>query len=254
VNAEAWNIIALVCAAVAGTLGAFVIRRRRPHGLDAMQKNLLATNIGYFATLYTFFLSFAVITLWNNFTDTSEDLAHEPYTAVILAREARLLPHSEPFRQALEGYLESVAREEWAAMARAERSPATQERYDALWREWERIRPEDGSKAVYHVRMLEELKDLSRLRHARLEQVRGSLLWPFWLLIHLGFVFTLVALFYTDLGHGLADLWYMGMMLFMVLINIWLIWELDTPFSGVLRLGPERFLESLERIRALAMP
>ncbi|MCM0755243.1 DUF4239 domain-containing protein [Desulfovibrio aminophilus] len=249
---EAWNIIALVAAALAGTLGAFLIRRRRPHGLDPLQKNLLATNIGYFATLYTFFLSFAVMTLWNNFTDTSEDLAHESYTTVILAREAQVLPHSEPFVRALEAYLDSVAREEWVAMSQDRRSPATQERYDALWREWERLRPDDAVKTMYHVRMLEELKDLSRYRHARLEQVRGSLLWPFWLLIHLGFVFTLVALFYTDLGHGVADVWYMGMMLLLVLINIWLIRELDTPFSGVLRLGPERFLDSLARIRALA--
>jgi hypothetical protein len=244
-------MILVVLMALAGTAAALVIRRRRPHGLDFLQRNLLATNISYFATLYTFFLSFAVITLWNNYTMASEDLAHEAYSATTLARTARLLPGPRPFQEAMAGYLESVARDEWPAMAQGERSPKTRARYEEVWRAWESLRTEDVRQTIYHARMLEDMEQLSHMRHARLESVRGTLLWPFWLLIHLGFAFTVVALFYTELGHGLADTWYMGMMLLMVIVIVWLIRELDSPFNGVLRLSPERFLEAAEQVREL---
>lgn len=248
---EAWNLSFLAVMALAGTAAALVIRRRKPHGLDFLQRNLLATNISYFATLYTFFLSFAVMTLWSNYTQANENLAHEAYVATTLARTARLLPGHRPFQEAMAGYLESVAGDEWPAMTQSQRSPKTRALYETVWRAWEGFGPRDAQQAAYHVRMLEDLEQLSHMRHARLESVQGSLLWPFWLLIHLGFVFTVVALFYTELGHGLADTWYMGMMLLMVIVIIWLIHELDMPFTGVLRLSPDRFLEAAERVREL---
>lgn len=250
-NAEAWNMVIVVCMALAGTAAALLLRRRRPHGLDFLQRNLLATNISYFATLYTFFLSFAVITLWNNYTQATEDLAHEAYVATTLARTSRLLPDARPFQEAMAEYLESVVQEEWPAMSQGERSPTTRARYESVWRSWENLKPRNMEQTAYHVRMLEDLEQLSHMRHARLESIQGSLLWPFWVLIHLGFAFTVVALFYTELGHGLADTWYMGMMLLMVIVIIWLIRELDTPFTGVLHLNADRFLEAAERVREL---
>lgn len=248
---EAWNLCFLLAMALTGTFAALVLRRRRPHGLNLVQRSLLATNISYFATLYTFFLSFAVMTLWNNYTQATENLAHEAYVATTLARTARLLPEPRPFQETMAEYLESVVREEWPSMARGERSPKTRADYEKVWQAWERIRPKNGEQAAYHVRMLGDLEQLSHMRHARLESIHGSLLWPFWLLIHLGFAFTVIALFYTELGHGLADTWYMGMMLLMVIVIIWLIHELDMPFTGVLRLSPDRFLEAAERVREL---
>lgn len=250
-NSEAWNMIIVACMALAGTAAALFLRRRRPHGLDFLQRSLLAANISYFATLYTFFLSFAVITLWNSYTLASEDLAHEAYSATTLARTSRLLPGPRPFQEAMAEYLESVARDEWPSMAQGERNPKTRARYEEVWRAWEEIKPTDVRETIYHAHMLKDMEQLSHMRHARLENVQGTLLWPFWVLIHLGFAFTVIALFYTELGHGLADTWYMGMMLLMVIINIWLIRELDSPFNGVLRLSPDRFLEAAERVREL---
>ncbi len=248
---EAWNLGLLMAMAVTGTAAAMLLRRRRHHGLDLIQRSLLASNINYFATLYTFFLSFAVMTLWTSFTQSTEDLAHEAYSATTLARTSRLLPDSRPFQEAMAEYLESVTREEWPAMTRGERSPKTRAHYEAVWRAWEGLKPANVQQTFYHTRMLEDMEQLSHLRHSRLESIHGSLLWPFWLLIHLGFAFTVIALFCTELGHGLADTWYMGMMLLMVVIIIWLIHELDVPFSGVLRLSPDRFLEAAEQVREL---
>lgn len=250
-NSEAWNMILVTCMALAGTAAALLLRRRRPHGLDFIQRSLLATNISYFATLYTFFLSFAVITFWNNYTTATEDLAHEAYSSTTLARASRLLPGSRTFQEAMAKYLESVAQDEWPAMAQSERSPRTRARYEEVWRAWEELKPTDVRQTIYHARMLEDLEQLSHMRHARLKSVQGTLLWPFWLLIHLGFAFTVIALFYTELGHGLADTWYMGMMLLMVIVIVWLIRELNSPFNGVLRLAPDRFPKAGERVREL---
>ena len=41
------------------------------------------------------------------------------------------------------------------------------------------------------------------------------------------------------------------MMLIMLIGNIFLLYELDTPFSGVISLDPDKFAQAAQAIRAL---
>ena len=70
-------------------------------------------------------------------------------------------------------------------------------------------------------------------------------------LAFLGVAFTVVGFYFIETGHRPADRFFAVMMLVMLVGNIFLLYELDTPFSGVICLDPDKFTQAAQTIRAL---
>ncbi|MBF0530156.1 MAG: hypothetical protein HQK55_12975, partial [Deltaproteobacteria bacterium] len=72
-------------------------------------------------------------------------------------------------------------------------------------------------------------------------QIDGNLYTPIWVLIYMGLAFSIFTFYFIDLDHNNAQIFYMIIMICMLLANIYLIIELNMPFSGTLHLEPEAF-------------
>lgn len=126
---------------------------------------------------------------------------------------------------------------------------------DALYeRIWDRLReadPGNGPGQRAYDRMLDRLIELNRLRHQRLLLIDGNLYAPIWGIIYMGVLFTIAGFYFIETDHRGADTFFMLMMLAMVLGNIFLLYELDTPFSGLISIDPVKFVKAAAAMRTL---
>lgn len=239
---------------LAASLACFLVysaRHRRGHTLDISQRNLLATNFGFFTTLYTFFLGFAVYTLWQNYSEVETKLAEETDLLVVEYRLSHSLKGTDTLRQLLREYVSVVEQDEWPNMKRGRQSGSAAEIYERIWREVSGLKPGAEENFAIHSIMLSKMVDLNKLRHFRLLQVDGNLYFPIWVILYLGVAFTIIGFYFSNVHDRFTDATYMVTILVMIFANIYLVIELDRPFGGSLTLGPERFQEALATMRAI---
>ncbi|GFK92783.1 hypothetical protein NNJEOMEG_00610 [Fundidesulfovibrio magnetotacticus] len=232
----------LVCAAVLALLA--MVKRlgsSRPHRLSLAQKNLIATNFGSFTTLYTLFLGLAVVTLLQDYNSLEEAATQEADLLRVEHELSRELPGSGPFREALRAHVGWVMGPGWERMARGERDDGGEEIYRGVWQALHGMAVPDAQAAQLRLFILDKMVDINRLRHRRMLAASGNLYTPIWVLVLLGAFFTVAGFYFIDAEHPAADLFFAAMMLSLVLGNVFILYELDTPYSGIIHIGPERF-------------
>lgn len=243
---------ALVLLAVAvAVLVLLVIRGRFRCTMSMEQRNLFATNYGFFSALYTFFLGFAVMTLWQDYNKAAMAITNEADALVVQYRLSLSFEKTEPYRRSLIRYVDFVNTTGWKNMKESLPSDGANDLYDAVWREFRSIRPKNGLDIGTYDIMTSQLIDLNKLRQQRLLLINGNLYPPIWIIIYLGVAFTIFGFYFLESGHRPADVYFMLMLLTMVLGNIFLLYELATPFSGFIRLDRGKFELAARTMRSL---
>lgn len=242
----------VVAGVAAACLLLTIVRRRCVCSMSIEQRNLFATNFGFFTTLYTFFLGFAVVSLWQNYNAADTAITDETDLLVVEYRLSQALPGMEAFRQSLLRYVEAVREPGWGLMRDGNPSDGAEDLYSAIWNNLQRVdpTPSEHGRSVYTL-MLSRMIDCNKLRHERLLLIDGSLYAPIWVIIYMGVAFTIGGFYFIETRSRPADLYFMTMMLAMVIGNIFLLYELDTPFSGVICLDQEKFAQAAQAMRAL---
>ena len=224
--------------------------KKHPKTLNLNQKNLLATNFGFFATLYTFFLGFAVVTLWGSYNDADSNLTKEAQRLQVSYQLSYLLPNGEGLRTSIKEYISYVVKQEWDQMRAGKILEPSPPSYERMWNEVKKLKPANPADNVYHIELIDRMIEVSTLRHARLDQTDSHLYPLIWVLIYLGLVFSVLSFYFLKLEHNSADMYFIWSTISMILCLIFLIYELDTPFSGWLHLQPDQLEHTLSRIVA----
>ena len=227
------------------------VRRRRACRMSIDQRNLFATNFGFFATLYTFFLGFAVVSLWQNYNNADSAITDESDLLVVEYRLSLAVPNARGLRDALLEYVDYVKGIGWEKMEAGERSDGADALYAGVWDNLRQADPGSGERHGVYELMLARMIDCNKLRHQRLLLIDGNLYTPIWVIIYMGVAFTIAGFYFIESGHRAADIFFMLMMLAMVLGNIFLLYELDTPFSGIIRIDGDKFEQASRAMRAL---
>jgi hypothetical protein len=248
---DLWSVLIVFTATLLACALLWIIGKKRPRTLNMDQKNLLATNFGFFTTLYTFFLGFAVVTLWGNYNDADSNVTKEAQRLLIAYHLSAMLPNGEGLRNAVRDYTAFVIDKEWDQMRQGVRVSEQPPVYERLWDEAHGMKPVSLNDTPYHVLLIERMIDISTCRHSRLDQVDGNLYAPIWMLIYIGLVFSVLSFHFVNLEHNAADMYFVCAVISMILCNIFLIYELNTPFSGWLRLEPDQFVNALARMKGI---
>ena len=93
-----------------------IVRRRYNCAMDMQQRNIFATNFCFFTTLYTFFLGFAVVSLWQNYNAADAAITNESDLLVVEYRLSLSLPGTDAFRESMLRYVEAVQEPGWGMM------------------------------------------------------------------------------------------------------------------------------------------
>lgn len=248
-----YDVAVLVVVLILATF-VYKMRFKRPHRLTMDQKNLVATNYGSFTTLYALFLGLAVVTLLQTYNDIDAAATDEADLILVEYNISNDLASSEPFRQAVRAYVGYVKGSGWDNMRQGFHSDDADRLYKEVWSKLRAMKPKNNDDAYLYTFMLDKMVNVDKLRHKRILAIDGNLYPPIWALIFTGVLLTVIGFYYIDSGHNGADIYYIAMVLTLILGSIFLLYELDTPFSGVISIGPEKFEAVYQAMSAPATP
>jgi hypothetical protein len=231
-------ILFFVITVISGVIsGALLLLRGRGSGRWRGQEHIHPSLFNFFTTLYAFFIGFAMVTLWSAFLTAKTNVAREAEAMMIVHRTAKNLPGSEAFRQAVANYLKTVIEVEWGEMEKGSMSPGANRRFDDIWIKFAELR-EDPNKTS---ELYTNLTEAGRQRSARGTILQGNLYPPVWVILIFGFISVVYGLYFINREPTLVSLIYEFMIIFLVLACIYFIFDLDTPFSGLINVKPEAF-------------
>jgi len=229
-----FSLITVISVVISGIL---LLIRRKSEGRWRRQEHIQSSVFEFFTTVYAFFIGFAIVTLWSAFLTAKTNVAQEAESMMIVYRTAKHLPDSEAFRQAVLKYVKTVIDDEWAEMGKDAMSPEALRRFEDIWTKFYEIKNHDNQTGQLYT----NLTEASRQRSSRVTALEGNLYSPVWVILIFGFISVVYGLYFINREPTVVSLIYEFMVIFMVLACIYFIYELDTPFSGIINVKPEAF-------------
>jgi hypothetical protein len=241
-------VIFTITLAISGLL---ILMRKWLGFSDRFRDRIQSPPFGFFATLYAFFLGFAIVTLWNNFVTVKSNVTWEAYSLLSSYRLSESLPNSADFRKELKAYVKSVLDDEWSSMAQGSMSDKANRFIQSVWDRLQALKPADKQDNPIYMGIANNLNDARRQRLARALALSGNLYEPIWVIIVFGLVATTYSLYFIHPEPNVIQMVFEFMVLFIVLACIYFIIDLDTPFSGLVRVPPDSFLEVYKEMLSL---
>jgi Protein of unknown function (DUF4239) len=232
-------------------LGLLLVRRLVPLDLLQMHHEVGGYIIGVMGTIYAVILAFVVFVVWNQYQMANAAVVAEANSLGDLSRMTRRLPEplQTQLRGALVNYLEAVIHSEWPAMGRQSES---QEAWSAMQKLWEIYRsadiPRDERTQMFYSGSLQQLNNLSDGRRTRLFASHGKVPTLMWVLLWLEGTITLGFTYFFGVRSIRSQCLMTIAFALVVSLNLFLILELDQPFSGLAQISPTPLEQELARI------
>jgi hypothetical protein len=232
-------------------LGLLLVRRLVPLDLLQMHHEVGGYIIGVMGTIYAVILAFVVFVVWNQYQMAKSAVVAEANGLGDLSRMTRRLP--EPLQTQLRGalvkYLEAVIHSEWPAMGRRSES---QEAWSALQKLWEiyssaDIRRDERTQ-IFYSESLQQLNKLSDGRRTRLFSSHGKVPTLMWVLLWLEGSIILGFTYFFGVRSIRSQCLMTIAFALVVSLNLFLILELDRPFSGLAQISSTPLEQELARI------
>jgi hypothetical protein len=243
----------LISAVLVGlSLTILVLIRRFIHYQTRQRHNDVAGFIfAVVGVIYGVMLAFVAIMVWEQYDKAMGNALKEASETLAMYQDLNLYPNRDQAnrgREALLAFVHSVIEDEYPAMARTKRSPATDQAINNLWSAAKTIKPQNlHEQSLYNV-ILRDLNSLAKLRAERLAVMESNLPGIVWFALIIGAVITLI--FAVLFGAEKFPLHIVLTCLLAVLIatTMFVILELDNPFITGLAARPTGYMAVLEII------
>lgn len=246
-------ILLLIILLLAGSLPAalMLILTRRFRSAEQLRRehDVVGATFTVIGAIYGVLLAFIVTTVWTQYSQTLVLCESEGSCLANLHRDSYCLPlaNQVPLRQALIDYPHTVIEDEWPALARQKDSPKAITAMNHIWEQYLKVNPTTEQEKIWFQESVARLNELAHLRRLRILAARDSLSWLFWtLLIFGGFlVIAFVNLFGVERFR--SHLFLMLSLACLIMMVLYIIYELDNPFDGEPHIAPTSFQRFVER-------
>jgi len=238
-------VIIVVGSASIAIAGLFATRRWLPWLVthdDEGSKGVFFNMVG---VLYAVLLAFVVVIVWGDFVDAGHTSQGEVTRLSNLARDAAGFPDEtrDRLRERIATYAETVAGPEWETMADGDASPVAARAYERIWAEYYTLEPSGVKQEAFYGESIARLNELGENRRVRLLTSRATVPTPMWLLLLAGFVITIFWTYLFRTSTLATHVVGVGSVAALTGFVLYLIYALQHPFAGAVKISPEPFLE-----------
>jgi hypothetical protein len=202
--------------------------------------------------LYAVLLAFAVIIVWEKFSDAEKAVAQEAGGAATLYRLADGIG-GEPgaaLRSGLTHYLKTAVAEDWPAMERGGASRTVTRALDGAYVALLTFAPSDGRGTALLAEALHQLDLMTQARRARLVMTSGIVPNVVWFVLVGGAVLTIGFTLFFGAENLRVQAMMTGVLAFLIFSGLLVIIAIDHPFAGSVKVGPEALSIVLEAFGA----
>ncbi len=248
-----WLLFILINAVFIGTsiLILYIIRRIAHYKIRQSHNDVIASIFNKAGTVFGIMLAFVVVILWQDYHRAMDSALKEGTEALELYRDLSLYPNQKQADSAIKSlvhFSKLVIEDEYPAMANMGMSQTTEHAMNNLRNDIHNINPQKRQEQILYAKILNDLENLSKLRHERLSEMESSLPDIVWAALIVG---AFVAILFSTLL-GAERFWLHALLISMLAIILatafYLIIELDYPFMGELCAKPTSYIKMLKTI------
>jgi hypothetical protein len=207
--------------------------------------------------LYAVLLAFAIILVWEKFSDAETTVAQEAGAAETVYRLSSGLSDTQRkdrLRGALTAYLAVAVADDWHAMDRgiAEGSRSARQALDELYASLLTAPLPQGGDAPLLSEILHQLDLITKARRARLIAADGTVPGVIWLVLFSGAFVTVAFTFFFGTRSLPAQTMMTALLSLLVFFELLTIVMIDRPFSGPIRVEPAALADVLADFKPAA--
>jgi hypothetical protein len=206
--------------------------------------------------LYAVLLAFAVIIVWEKFSEAEHAAAQEAGAAATLYRLADGIggDPGSALRDGLTRYVRAAIAEDWPAMEQSGSSHAVTRGLDAAYAALLTFTPSDGRGTAVLAEALRQLDGLTEARRTRLVLASGAVPGVLWFVLFGGAVLTIGFTLFFGTENLRVHAMMTGILCFLIVSGLLVIIAMNHPFAGSVKVQPEALSAVLEDFGAKAQP
>jgi hypothetical protein len=183
--------------------------------------------------IYAVMLAFAVIVVWERYSDAEVAVVHEAGAAATLYRLASgPEPESAAVRTSLGRYLRLAIDKDWPKMAVEQEGPDATAALSALYQDSLRLAHSATLPAPVLNEVFAQLDTITQARRSRLLLAVGIVPAVLWVTLSLGGVLTVAFTFFFGAENLRAQVLMTGILAVIVFMGLFVIVSIDHPFTG----------------------
>jgi hypothetical protein len=223
----------------------FLAYRAKARPVEQLSESI--ANYGLFNSLYSVFLSMALVTLMVNFYTVQDDTSNEAEAIVSAMRLANGLSDAASLKLSLVAYAQSVVDYDLKAMQTGQMSAEASKAFDHLWDKAYGIKLTTKNDESIHRALIADLSEITKCRMARRIKFKDNLHPMIFLLIVSGYYVMLIKTYRTRLNNKKNQLYFELCMFVMVILVAIIIVDLNTPFIGLVNIDTAAFNWAFQR-------
>jgi hypothetical protein len=223
-------------------LGPTVVRRHV--ALDRLTANNEIAGFKYatLGVLYAVLLGFAIIVVWQKFSDAEADVVQEAGAATTIYRLSQGLGDKAgaDIRGAVTSYLKAAIADDWPAMdiGVTGASRSARQALDAIYTTLLTSGVAAQASNPVMSELLHQLDLITQARRSRLIASEGSVPSVIWLVLLGGAVVTIVFTFFFGTRNLRAQTMMTGLLALLIFSELLIIVAIDRPFTGTVKVEP----------------
>lgn len=225
----------LVTPTVLAMCGPIVLRRWLGHEHLASNNEIAGFKFATVGVIYAVLLAFAVIVVWEKFSDAETAVIQEAGASATLYR---LTQGSEPEMVAIRSAPKQSIDKDWPAMAKEGEAREATQALNALYAGALRLSANGVQPAILGD-IFRQLDSITQARRTRLHLATGIVPEIIWLALFCGAVMTVGFTFFFGTVNLSAQVMMTGILSILVFMGLLVIVSIDHPFTGPSNVGSE---------------
>jgi hypothetical protein len=240
-------IVVVIVPTLLAMAGPAIVRRWVRLDTLSINNEVAGFKFATVGVLYAVLLAFAVILVWQHFSDAEANVVREAGASATIYRLSDSLPGEAPgaVRKNLTTYLETAIAEEWPTMEKGRESAAVTRALDSVYTAALRYQPPDQRGVAILSAILHQLDEVTEARRARLLKASGIVPGIVWVVLCTGALITVGFTFFFGIRNVRAQSLMTGGLALLVSSALLVVVAIDHPFSGSVKVGPEALVEVL---------
>jgi hypothetical protein len=237
----------VILPTIVAMCGPIVIRRWLSHERLTSNNEIAGFKFATVGVIYAVLLAFAVIVVWEKFSDAEAAVVQEAgASATIYRLAAGPDPAMVATRAALGNYLTLAINRDWPSMANETGSHEVTKALDALYAAALRLADDGSRRPAALTEMFRQLDALTQARRIRLHLAVGIVPGVLWLVLFCGAIMTVGFTFFFGTKNLSAQVMMTGVLSALVFMGLLVIVSIDHPFTGPAFVGNEPLRAVLE--------
>lgn len=195
--------------------------------------------------VYAVLLAFIAIVVWQKHTEVQSQVEQEANQLGDLYRNAQVFPEEVRTRlqNQIRAYSRIVVEKEWPAMVKGETSPDAWAAINQLWRVYQQVEARNDHERLWYAKSLDQLDQLGDYRRLRLLSNRAAVPGLMWVVLLVTGIITIGFSFFFGTQNSSAQALMTAALSATIGFVLFLIWALNHPFVGLVRVGPAPFYQ-----------